>query len=275
MPAGRSYERRIRAKRDAQRAARRHQERVRKLRIGLSAAAAIGVAIVLLVVFLSNNKPVKPAAENSPTPTPTPTASPIPGCTSPTPAPKPNGKQFSKPPKMTIDKTKVYIVTMQTSCGDIKIKLDPKLAPATVNNIVFLVNQHFYDGTIFHRVQNQPGDFAIVQGGDPQGTGSGGPGYKYNGEKPPSTAQYSRGVIAMANSGDPSSNGSQFFFVVHAWPSLPKNYTIFGNVDDATSLAALDRMITATGNQIPGGLGITPNPPIYLLKATVQVLKAG
>ena len=273
MPAGRSYERRVRAKRDAQRAARRHAVRVRKLRIGLSIAAAVGVAIVLLVVFLSNNKSGKPTAKGSSTPTPT--ASPIAGCTLPSPAPSPNGKQFSAPPKMTIDKTKVYIATMQTSCGDIKITLDPKLAPATVNNFVFLANQHFYDGTIFHRVQNQPGDFAIVQGGDPMGTGSGGPGYKYNGEKPPSTAQYSRGVIAMANSGDPSTNGSQFFFVVHPWPSLPKNYTIFGNVDDANSLAALDRMITATGPEIQGGLGLTPNPPIYILKVTVQVLKKG
>jgi len=273
MPAGRSYERRIRAKRDAARAARKHQERVRKLRIGLSAAAAVGVAIVLLVVFLTNGKPVKPTA--GPTSSPSPTASPIAGCTEPSPVPTPNGKQFAKPPKMTIDKTKVYIATMQTSCGDIKIKLDPKLAPTTVNNFVFLANQHFFDGTVFHRVQNIPGDYAIVQGGDPQGTGSGGPGYKYKGETPPATAQYSRGVIAMANSGDPSSNGSQFFFVVHAWPALPKNYTIFGNVDDATSLAALDRMITAKGPDLGQGLGLKPTPPIFILKVTVQVLKAG
>src|ERR1051326_6293053 len=106
MPSGRSYERRIRAKRDAQRQARKHAERMRKLRIGLSIAGAVGLGVILLVVFLTGGKPVKPAAQR--TPSPTPSASPIAGCTEPSPAPTPNGKQFSKPPKMTIDTKKVY-----------------------------------------------------------------------------------------------------------------------------------------------------------------------
>src|SRR5438552_2867113 len=171
MPAGRSYERRIRAKREAARQARRHADRMRKLRIGGSIAGAVAVAVVLLIVFLSGGKS-KPTASNTPSSTPSATGSPIAGCTEPTPAPVPNGKQYSKPPKMTIDTKKVYLVTMQTSCGVVKIKLDPKLAPATVNNFVFLARAGFYDGTIFHRVQNIPGDYAIVQGGDPKGTGT-------------------------------------------------------------------------------------------------------
>ena len=283
MPAGRSYERRIRAKREAQRQERRHAERMRKLRIGLSIAGALGVAVILLVVFLSGGKSAKPTASssNSPTPTPTPssTPSPIAGCTQPAPAPTPNGKQLTKAPKMTIDKTKVYLATMKTSCGDIKIKLDPKLAPATVNNFVHLANQHYFDGTTFPRVQNIPGDYAIIQGGTQSGTISGGVGYTFQGETPPPSASYARGTIAMANTNGPSTNGSQFFFVVHAWPSLPHNYTIFGKVDEAGSLAVLDRMITASGplvNPDPQqALGIIPNPPIYILKVTVEVLKAG
>ena len=100
---------------------------------------------------------------------------------------------------MTIDKKKTYIVTVKTTCGTIVWKLDAKLAPTTVNNIVFLVKNHFYDNTIFHRVQVDP-TFAIVQGGDPTGTGSGNPGYEYQGESPPTTEKYPRGTLAMASS---------------------------------------------------------------------------
>jgi len=268
MPSGRSYERRIRAKRDAAKAARRRAERMRKLRIAGSIVGAVAVAAVVAIVFL-NKGSTKTAVQPTTSESPTPTSTPIAGCTVPSVAPTPNGKQFAKPPTMTIDTKKTYIATMQTSCGEIKVTLDPKLAPATVNNFVFLARQGFFDGTFFHRVQNIPGDYAIVQGGDPQGTGMGGPGYKYNGETPPKTASYTRGVIAMANSGSPSTNGSQFFFVVHSWPSLPKSYTIFGKAIDAVSLATLDRMIEAKGTDLGNGLGTAPDPRIYILKVTI------
>jgi cyclophilin family peptidyl-prolyl cis-trans isomerase len=267
----RSYERRIKAKREAERAARKHAEKVRKMRVGGSVAAASAIAIVLLIVFLGGNKKVTPNAQPSSSTTP---GQPIAGCTVPSPAPTPNGKQFPSAPKTSIDGTKIYVATFDTSCGTVKMTMDPKQSPATVNNFVFLARQGFYDGTKFHRVQNVPGDFAIVQGGDPKGDGTGGPGYKYNGETPTAGTKYLRGVVAMANSGSPSTNGSQFFFVARDWPSLPASYTVLGKIDDATSFATLDRMIQAKGPAL-GQLGLTPDPPIYINKVTIEELKRG
>src|SRR5919197_3924861 len=107
---------------------------------------------------------------------------------------------------MTVDANKKYTATIDTSCGKITIELDPKAAPKTVNNFVFLANQKFFDGLTFHRVVK---DF-VIQGGDPQGTGSGGPGYEFADELPKDG--YKLGSLAMANSG-PNTNGSQFFIV--------------------------------------------------------------
>lgn len=265
----RSYERRIRAKRDAAKAARKHAERMRKVRIWVSATAAVTLALVLFLVFRGDG--VKPSATpTSPSPTaqPSTVATPCPG---PTP-PAPKSLTFPSPPASTIDNDKIYVATFQTSCGNFKIQMDPRTAPKTVNNFVFLARQGYYDGTKFHRVQNET-DFAIVQGGDPEGTGRGGPGYSYDGETPAPTDKYLRGTIAMANSGGPSSNGSQFFIVVKDWAGLPTNYTIFGKViDETASFVALDKMITAEGTPIEGGLGTTPVPPIYIINVTIEEL---
>jgi peptidyl-prolyl cis-trans isomerase B (cyclophilin B) len=271
----RSYERRIKAKRDAERAARKHAEKVRKIRVGGSVAAAVALGVILLIVLLGGNKKVTPSSQPTPTPSTTP-GQPIAGCTVPSPAPTPNGKKFTKAPAMTIDTNKIYVATFDTSCGSVKMRMDPKQSPKTVNNFVFLARQGFYDGTRVGRVQNE-GTYAIIQAGTQTGGISGGVGYSYPGETPPSTTQYLRGTVAMANSGAPSSNGSQFFFVVHDWKDLPKNYTVLGNVDDATSLAALDRMILAQGSPVDPQqpLGITPNPSIYIVKVTIEELKRG
>jgi peptidyl-prolyl cis-trans isomerase B (cyclophilin B) len=268
----RSYERRIKAKREAERAARKRAEKVRKIRVGGSVAAAVAIGVVLLIVFLGGDKNVAPDAQPSSSATP---GQPIEGCTVPSPAPTPNGKQFTAPPKSTIDNNKIYVATFDTSCGVVKMRMDPKVSPATVNNFVFLARAGFYDGTKFHRVQNVPGDYAIVQGGDPKGDGTGGPGYDYNGETPVSTTKYLRGVVAMANSGSVSSNGSQFFFVARDWPSLPPSYTVLGKIDDATSFASIDRMIQAKGPALEGGLGTSPDPPIYIIKVTIEELNRG
>jgi peptidyl-prolyl cis-trans isomerase B (cyclophilin B) len=268
----RSYERRIKAKRDAARAARKHAERVRKFRIAGSVAAAVALTAVLLIVFLGGNKKVTPGAQPTASTTP---GQLIPGCTQPSPPPTPNGKKFTKAPAMTIDTTKIYVATFDTSCGTVKMRMDPKQSPKTVNNFVFLARQGFYDGTTVGRVQSEA-SFAIIQAGTQTGTISGGVDYSYPGETPPASTQYLRGTVAMANSGAPSSNGSQFFFVVHDWKDLPKNYTVLGKVDDAASLGSLDKMILAKGADIQGGgLGITPNPPIYILKVTIEELKRG
>jgi cyclophilin family peptidyl-prolyl cis-trans isomerase len=132
-------------------------------------------------------------------------------------------KSYSAPPPMTIDPNKTYTATMKTNYGDIVIQLLPKNAPLTVNNFVFLARQGFYDGVKFHRVIKG----FMIQSGDPTGTGMGGPGYKFADELP-TTLNYTKGTLAMANAG-PNTNGSQFFICL-ANVSLPKSYSIFGQV---------------------------------------------
>lgn len=261
----RAYERRIRAKRDREKAERRRAERMRKIRIWISAVAAVALALVLFLVF-------GPLGSDDKEPLATSTNTPVVGCTGPTPN-APTSKQYPSPPPMTIDtKDTIYAVTLKTSCGDVQIKMDPQLAPTTVNNFVFLAREGFYNGTRFHRVQNES-SFAIVQGGDPKGDGTGGPGYDYPGETPPPTTKYPKGTIAMANSGNPSSNGSQFFIVVKDWDGLPANYTVFGEViDEGDSFATLERMIAAKGPPLQGGLGLKPDPPIFILNVEVEEL---
>jgi cyclophilin family peptidyl-prolyl cis-trans isomerase len=131
-------------------------------------------------------------------------------------------KQWEFPPDMEIDQHKEHVATMKTSKGEIKIKLYASETPFTVNNFVFLSRQGFYDNTKFHRVIK---DF-MIQGGDPTGTGKGGPGYTFNDE--PIIRDYTRGTLAMANAG-PNTNGSQFF-IMHQELPLPKSYVIFGEV---------------------------------------------
>jgi len=132
-------------------------------------------------------------------------------------------KSWSSPPAMTIDQNKTYTATIKTNYGDIVIQLFPKEAPVTVNNFVFLARQGFYDGVKFHRVING----FMIQGGDPTGTGMGGPGYQFQDELP-TTRSYTKGIIAMANAGA-NTNGSQFFIMLADYP-LAKNYSIFGQV---------------------------------------------
>ncbi len=133
-------------------------------------------------------------------------------------------RQWSSPPPMTIDPSRTYTATLQTTAGDVTVELLPGDAPQTVNNFVFLAREGFYDGTPFHRTI--PG--FMIQGGDPTGTGRGGPGYRFDDE--PVQRGYERGIVAMANAG-PNTNGSQFF-IMHGARPLPPNYTIFGQVTD-------------------------------------------
>lgn len=130
--------------------------------------------------------------------------------------------QWSSAPEMQLEQGKDYQATIHTNKGDIVIDLLETEAPITVNNFVFLANNGFYADVPFHRIVK---DF-MIQTGDPTGTGSGGPGYRFNDE--PITRNYVKGTVAMANAG-PNTNGSQFF-ITHADVGLPKNYTIFGEV---------------------------------------------
>ncbi|MBZ5606480.1 MAG: peptidylprolyl isomerase [Acidobacteriia bacterium] len=134
-------------------------------------------------------------------------------------------KQYSAPPAMAIDTNKKYTATFNTSRGEIVCELFTKDAPNTVNNFVFLAREKFYDGTVFHRVI---ADF-MIQGGDPTGTGRGGPGYRFEDETKGNPHKHQVGSLSMANAG-PNTNGSQFFIthVVTNW--LDGKHTVFGKV---------------------------------------------
>ena len=163
-------------------------------------------------------------------------------------------KEYKSPPAMTVDPAKKYTATIETSAGTLVAELNADDAPATVNNFVFLAGEGFYDGAIFHRVI--PG--FMIQGGDPTGTGRGGPGYRFNDE--PVTRKYMRGTLAMANAG-PNTNGSQFF-VMHADYALPPNYTIFGQLTKGYDV--LDAIATA-----PTGAQDRPNEPVQMTSVNV------
>ena len=156
----------------------------------------------------------------------------------------PQRQRFDGPPPMVIDPKRRYTATMTTSKGTVVIELDPVSAPKTVNNFVFLSRWHYFDGIAFHRVI--PG--FVLQGGDPEGTGRGGPGYRIADELP-NPGRYQVGSLAMANAG-PDTNGSQFFIV--SGPDgarLPPQYSLFGAVvkgDDV--VAAIDAVGTRSGS---------------------------
>mgnify|MGYP001823532647 CR=1 FL=1 len=147
----------------------------------------------------------------------------------------PKRQKFSEPPEMGIDPDKRYTAKMDTSMGELVIALDAKKAPKTVNNFVFLALHHYFDGIIFHRIING----FMCQGGDPTGTGTGGPGYRFADELP-APGRYEIGSIAMANAG-PNTNGSQFFIVSgQSGVGLPPQYSLFGKV--VAGLEVVDQM---------------------------------
>ncbi len=134
-------------------------------------------------------------------------------------------KQYSAAPAMQIDPSKDYRVVIETDKGDVTLDLYPQHAPKTVNNFVALARDGFYDGLTFHRVISR----FMIQGGDPNGTGTGGPGYKFEDETRGNPLRHERGVISMANAG-PNTNGSQFFITHDPQPHLDGRHTVFGRV---------------------------------------------
>jgi peptidylprolyl isomerase len=164
------------------------------------------------------------------------------------PCPNPDGsspkqQRFDGPPPMCIDPAKRYSAEMVTTKGTMRIALDPVAAPKTVNNFVFLARYHYYEGIFFHRVI--PG--FVLQGGDPTGTGTGGPGYRFEDELP-AAGRYELGSLAMANAG-PNTNGSQFFVI--SGPDgmrLPPQYSLFGKVVSGLDVvSAVDQIGTRSG----------------------------
>jgi peptidyl-prolyl cis-trans isomerase B (cyclophilin B) len=134
------------------------------------------------------------------------------------------GGRYASAPAMTIDASKSYAATLLTSKGTIELSLDPKAAPITVNSFVFLAREKYYDGLTFHRVEPN----FVIQGGDPSGDGTGGPGYTIPDEE--NSLKHVDGALAMAKSRAPNSAGSQFYITLGAQPDLDGNYTVFGAV---------------------------------------------
>lgn len=166
--------------------------------------------------------------------------------------PKNSEMENLKQPELTIDQSKEYVAVLNTTEGPIRIKLDTQNTPITSNNFVYLANEGFYNGTIFHRVIK---DF-MIQGGDPTGTGAGGPGYRFDDEY--LEGDYTRGTVAMANSGA-DTNGSQFF-IMHADYPLPKNYVVFGEVIDG--MEVVDAIATAEVTQNMSSMNREVSKPV-------------
>lgn len=170
-------------------------------------------------------------------------------------------KQYAAPPEMKVDPAKTYTATLQTNKGTITAELYPQDAPMTVNNFVCLADDGYYNNTPFHRIVSG----FVIQGGDPTGTGSGGPGYRFNDE--PVSKDYEKGILAMANAG-PNTNGSQFFIVLDDLRGrLPKNYTIFGRVTSGLEVVdAIANTPTAVGRS---GEKSTPTEPVTLESVSI------
>lgn len=170
-------------------------------------------------------------------------------------------------PVMQIDKTADYFALLKTSEGDIKIKLYASSTPITVNNFIYLTRKGFYDNTIFHRVVKG----FMIQGGDPTGTGTGGPDYRFIDE--PFTGQYSRGTIAMARTMAPNTNGSQFFIMHKDYPLSP-DYIIFGQVVEG--MDAVDKIAEAETkmNEYGSEKSVPVNPAKILSAEIFQVIPA-
>ncbi len=170
----------------------------------------------------------------------------------------PRRTRFDEPPPVCIDPDRRYTATIETSLGDLVVSLDPVAAPRTVNNFVVLARYHFYDGVVFHRIIRG----FMCQGGDPEGTGRGGPGYRFADELP-ALGRYEVGSLAMANAG-PDTNGSQFFVVSGAsGASLPPQYSLFGKV-----VKGLD--VLATMESVPTGRQDRPQEDVVIRTVTID-----
>jgi cyclophilin family peptidyl-prolyl cis-trans isomerase len=157
-------------------------------------------------------------------------------------------KTYKSPPEMVIDPGKTYIATFHTEHGDIRVQLFADKAPRTVNNFVFLARDGFYDGTTFHRVLEN----FMAQGGCPLGTGTGGPGYRFNDEPGALALKHDGpGVLSMANAG-PNTNGSQFFITFTATPWLDGKHAVFGKVIEGIDVLKKIRLRDPQRDPNPG-----------------------
>jgi cyclophilin family peptidyl-prolyl cis-trans isomerase len=254
---------RQRAGREARVAAQVKHDKRRKM-VRNAIIAIVAAAVILGVIFLatnnSNKKKKTPSATAQAAADKVAEAAGCPASTKTTV----NTQKYAAAPAMTIDTTKTYTATVVTTAGTFTIALNAKADPITVNNFVFLANKGYYHCVIFHRVIPNFMD----QTGDPTGTGQGGPGYTIKDEDPPKAAnaadQYPIGSVAMANTGQPNSGGSQFFIVAGAeGESLPATYALFGTVTSGLSVA---NTINSQGSTA----GVPPDVTQRMLSVTIH-----
>jgi cyclophilin family peptidyl-prolyl cis-trans isomerase len=216
------------------------------------------VFLAVIALLVAGCSSATEAPTSTPTPTPVHTPTPI-----NTPSPTPTIKQWSAPPPMLIDTSKNYTAIMVTSMGNITLELFAKEDPLTVNNFVFLARQGFYNGVKFHRVKKG----FVIQGGDPTGTGFGGPGYTFADE--PVTRDYIAGILAMANSGA-NTNGSQFFVTLaDLTGQLEKKYTIFGLVTSGFDVVQKIGDVPVEANPITGEMS-WPVTDVYIISVSIE-----
>ena len=166
-------------------------------------------------------------------------------------------KKYDKPGDMKIDPKKTYLATIDTSEGKMVAKLYPDKAPQTVNSFVFLAKEHFFDGLTFHRVIKG----FMLQGGDPEGTGRGGPGYHLKAEF--NDTKHEKGILSMARTNDPDSAGSQFFVMHGTAPHLDNQYTVFGKVIEG--LDVIDKIAN-----VETGAADRPVKPVTIKSVTIE-----
>jgi peptidyl-prolyl cis-trans isomerase B (cyclophilin B) len=259
--------RKTRERQLAKLADRRRRERNRRRRQRIL-AASVGIAVALGGLGFAGFALI---ADDTATPSALPTATPSPtvspggvACGGTVPEAAEVEKQtYEKPPKMAIDRNKTYRATVKTSCGTIVMQLDPKLAPNTVNSLFFLARKKFFDGLIFHRIAKG----FVIQGGDPTGSGSGGPGYKTV-DKPAKDAKYQVGVVAMAKSTEEAAgtSGSQFFIVIGVDAELPADYAIVGKVVKGQEVAEMIGALPIESGASDG----RPAQTVYIEKVSVK-----
>jgi cyclophilin family peptidyl-prolyl cis-trans isomerase len=271
---------RQRAGREARLAAeaKRHKQR-KQLRNGVIVVAAVGLVVGLVFAFSGGNNKTT-ASQSHVTTTTSATvaararlqaqanaAAVAAGCPA-SPSTRVNNQKYASAPPMTIDTSKTYVATVKTTTGTFAITLDAKTAPQTVNNFVFLADKGYYHCVIFHRVIPN----FVNQTGDPTGTGSGGPGYTIPDENPPKASnpaqQYPLGSVAMANSGQPDSGGSQFFIVAGTQgQSLANTYALFGQVSSGMNVVDT---INQQGNSSPTSNGVPPDVTQRVISITIS-----
>ncbi len=225
--------------------------------MSLKRVLLVGIAGLALGLAAACGGEEEPESTPRATPAATPAPTPVPTQIMQQTEERPEvmSKQYSSYPDMVIDADKKYTATMETSKGTIVLELFPEEAPKAVNNFVFLAREGYYDGVIFHRVISG----FMIQGGDPTGSGMGGPGYRFEDE--PVTRSYLPGTLAMANAG-PNTNGSQFF-IMHTNFRLPPDYTIFGLASEG--LDVVDAIATT-----PTSPSDRPLEDVYIVSVTIE-----